>query len=385
MELRDFRRGVAPRTAPVIQRPTGFDVRRSPYAPAPRVPAVAPTQSKFGSPSAVGFKPAYTPPANTASKPLFPGQFPMQGSMGATTPLLGNSVKPNSIPPFLLRTLPDFAVDATGLGIVAPPLGAFAAGLGEKAAQKYEMYTGDRKQESPGEVALAGAAGLLPALLGLFGKKALPAGIKAISGKMDRVLPNNYPYNYMQGPSLLQAQVNRGLEAANAGLTVDQYLNPNNIRVVGSRIGRPVVVANQAGLPQHFYKSTAWAKKVDRYGNSSEGTWVPYPGHIDYPWIRPDIPMTENWFIKGDRNYLKDITAAWDNAYGVPLHQQVSQNLDEALMQKIFGRNVSEEQLNALLGFKNKYAENQFVIPRVAADTRVGQVLQNPFYYTSSK
>ena len=171
MELKDFTRGIAPKPKPVIQRPTGFDVQRSPYAPAPRVPAVAPTQSKLGSPSAVGFKPAYTPPANTASKPLFPSQFPVQGSMGATTPLLGNSVKPNSIPPFLLRTLPDFAVDATGLGIVAPPLGAAASAWGENAAQQYEMYTGDRKQKSPGEVTLAGALGLLPALAGVVGKQ----------------------------------------------------------------------------------------------------------------------------------------------------------------------------------------------------------------------
>ncbi len=34
MELRDFRRGVAPRTAPVIQKPPSFNVQRSPYAPA---------------------------------------------------------------------------------------------------------------------------------------------------------------------------------------------------------------------------------------------------------------------------------------------------------------------------------------------------------------
>ncbi len=33
MELKDFTRGIAPKPKPVIQRPTGFDVQRSPYAP----------------------------------------------------------------------------------------------------------------------------------------------------------------------------------------------------------------------------------------------------------------------------------------------------------------------------------------------------------------
>ena len=229
MELRDFRRGVAPRTAPVIQKPPSFNVQRSPYAPAPRVPAVAPTQSKFGSPSAVGFNPetqetrytknyltqnkipSYTPPANTISKPLFPSQFPFQGSMGATTPLLGNSVKPNSIPPCLLRTLPDYAVDATGLGIVAPPLGAAAAAWGENAAQQYEMYTGDRKQKSPGEVALAGALGLLPALVGVVGKN-VPTNISENARNAIVQYYNKLHETFWEQKLLRNPRANAGIE-----------------------------------------------------------------------------------------------------------------------------------------------------------------------------
>ncbi len=191
MELKDFTRGIAPKPKPVIQKPTGLNVQRSPYAPVTRAPvvttapAIAPTQSKFGSPSAVGFNPAYTPPVKKESAPFFPSQFPFQGSMGATTPLLGNSVKPNSIPPFLLRTLPDFAVDAIGLGIAAPPLGAAAAAWGEGAAQQYEMYAGNRKEKSPEEVALAGTLGLLPFATGQLIKGATKVGAKIANNFTD--------------------------------------------------------------------------------------------------------------------------------------------------------------------------------------------------------
>ena len=48
MELKDFTRGIAPKPKPVIQRPTGLNVQRSPYAPVTRAPVVttAPTVQK---------------------------------------------------------------------------------------------------------------------------------------------------------------------------------------------------------------------------------------------------------------------------------------------------------------------------------------------------
>ena len=85
--------GLNAQRSPYAPAPKPFNVQRSPYAPVVNKPQIV--KPTLGSPSAVGFNPAYTPPVKKESAPLFPGQFPMQGGMGAATPLLNNKIKPD--------------------------------------------------------------------------------------------------------------------------------------------------------------------------------------------------------------------------------------------------------------------------------------------------